>query len=90
MIRQWRTDGYKGRLIFLSLPTPEEAIKRVALRVQQGSHHVPEQVIRRRFNSGLRNFKTVYRLCVDDWLWYNNSGTTPVLLEKKDDDERTF
>ena len=89
MIRQWRTDGYKVRLIFLSLPTPEEAIKRVALRVQQGGHHVPEQVIRRRFNSGLRNFKTVYRLCVDDWLWYNNSGTTPVLLEKKDDDERT-
>ena len=89
MIRQWRTDGYKVRLVFLSLPTPEEAIKRVALRVQQGGHHVPEQVIRRRFNSGLRNFKTIYRLCVDDWLWYNNSGTTSVLLEKKDDDERT-
>ena len=75
MIRQWRTDGYKVRLIFLSLATPEEAIRRVALRVQQGGHHIPEQVIHRRFDSGLRNFKTVYRLCVDDWLWYNNSGT---------------
>lgn len=82
MIRQWRTDGYKVRLIFLSLATPEEAIRRVALRVRQGGHHVPEQVIRRRFDKGLRNFKTIYRLCVDDWLWYNNSGTTPVLLEK--------
>ena len=87
MIRQWRTDGYKVRLIFLSLPTPEEAIKRVALRVQQGGHHVPEQVIRRRFDSGLRNFKAVYRLCVDDWVWYNNSDTMPVLLEKKNDDK---
>ena len=89
MIRQWRTDGYKVRLIFLSLATPEEAIRRVALRVQQGGHHVPERIIRRRFDNGLQNFKTGYRLCVDDWLWYNNSGTTPVLLEKKDDDERT-
>ena len=83
MIRQWHTHGYKVRLIFLSLATPEEAIKRVVLRVRQGGHHIPEQVIRRRFDSGLRNFKTVYRLYVDDWLWYNNGGTTPVLLEKK-------
>ena len=88
MIRQWRTHGYKVRLIFLSLATPEEAIKRVASRVRQGGHHIPEQVIRRRFDSGLRNFKTIYRLSVDDWLWYNNSGRTPVLLEKKDNDKR--
>ena len=90
MIRQWRTDGYKVRLIFLSLPTPEEAIKRVALRVQQGGHHIPKQLIRRRFDSGLHNFKTIYRLCVDDWLWYNNSGTTPILLEKRNDEKRTL
>ncbi len=88
MIRQWRTDGYKVRLIFLSLATPEEAIRRVALRVQQGGHHISEQVIRRRFDGGLRNFKTIYRLSVDDWLWYNNSGRTPILLEKKDNDKR--
>ena len=79
----------KVRLIFLSLATPEEAIKRVASRVRQGGHHIPEQAIRRRFDSGLRNFKTIYRLYVDDWLWYNTSGTTPVLLEKKNDDKRT-
>ncbi len=89
MIHQWRADDYRVRLIFLSLATPEEAIKRVASRVLQGGHHIPEQVIRRRFDSGLRNFKTVYRPHVDDWLWYNNSGTTPILLEKKNGDKRT-
>ena len=88
-IEQWRADGYNVKVIFLSLSTPEEAINRVALRVQQGGHHIPEQVIRRRFDSGLRNFKTIYRPCVDDWLWYNNSGTTPVLLEKKDNGQRS-
>ena len=90
MIRQWRADDYRVRLIFLSLATPEEAITRVASRVRQGGHHIPEQAIRRRFDSGLRNFKTIYRLYVDDWLWYNTSGTTPVLLEKKNHDKRTL
>lgn len=84
MIRQWRADGYKVKLIFLSLATPEEAIKRVELRVRQGGHPVPEPVIRRRFHAGLRNFNAMYRPCVDDWLWYNNSGTRPILLEKKE------
>lgn len=86
MIRQWRTDGYRVTLIFLSLAAPEEAIKRVELRVRQGGHPIPQPVIRRRFHSGMRNFKTVYRPCVDDWLWYDNSGRRPVLLKKKGDE----
>ncbi len=89
MIRQWRTDGYRVTLIFLSLATPEEAIKRVELRVRQGGHPIPKPVIRRRFHAGMRNFKTVYRPCVDDWLWYDNSGTRPVLLTKKDDERNS-
>ncbi len=89
MIRQWRTDGYKVRLIFLSLATPEEAIERIQLRVRQGGHHVPEAVIRRRFDSGLRNFKTIYRLCVDNWLWYNNSGAMPEKKSPNPDDTDT-
>ena len=88
-IRQWRTDGYTVKLIFLSLATPEEAITRVKSRVNQGGHDVPEAVIRRRFHAGLRNFQDIYRHCVDDWFLYNNSGTIPILLEKKNDDETT-
>src|SRR5215218_31071 len=40
LIPQWRTAGYRVRLIFLSLPTPEIAIARVATRVAQGGHNV--------------------------------------------------
>ncbi len=84
MIRQWRDDGYRVKLIFLSLATPEEAMRRVLSRVRQGGHQVPEAVIRRRFASGLLNFETIYRHCVDDWYYYDNSGMTPVLLEKEE------
>ncbi len=84
MIRQWRADGYNVKLIFLSLATPEEAITRVKSRVQQGGHHIPEKVIRRRFAAGLKNFQTIYRYHVDEWHWYDNSGPMPVPRRKCD------
>ena len=79
-IRAWRERGYIVKLIFLSLKTPEEAIARVATRVQQGGHDVPADVIRRRFVSGMRNFRDVYRPIVDYWQWFDNSGPAPRLL----------
>jgi predicted ABC-type ATPase len=36
-IRIWREAGYRVELFFLSLPTPEAAILRVAERVRQGN-----------------------------------------------------
>jgi predicted ABC-type ATPase len=70
------------KLLFLSLRTPEEAIARVALRVQQGGHDVAAEVIRRRFASGLKNFMDVYRYEVDYWRLFDNSGPSPLLLSQ--------
>ena len=81
MIRKWRSDGYKTKLIFLSLSTPEEAIERVNLRVGQGGHYIPPGVIRRRFARGLKNFQNIYRHIVDYWQWIDNSGT-PSLIDE--------
>jgi len=47
----------------------------------QGGHDVPEDVVRRRFISGRENFETLYKLIVDKWLLYDNSGQEPVLLD---------
>ena len=82
MIGHWRADGYNVKLIFLSLATPEEAIKRVELRVRMGGHGIPENIIRRRFHAGLRNFHDTYQHCVDHWQKFNNSGDTPVLEDE--------
>ena len=79
-IREWRARGYRVRLVFLRLPTPELAIARVARRVALGGHGVPEEAIRRRFFRGWRNFKELYRGLVDDWKLYDNAGKVPVLL----------
>jgi predicted ABC-type ATPase len=84
LIPDWRREGYYVKLFFLSLPTPELATARVLSRVAQGGHHVPEDVIRRRFEAGLRNFQTIYRDLVNSWVLYDNSGSAPRLLSAGD------
>jgi len=83
VIPAWRNAGYRVKLIFLSLPNPELAIARVAARVAQGGHHVANAVVRRRFQSGLRNFQDVYMKLVDKWEWYDNAGDTPRLISEE-------
>jgi predicted ABC-type ATPase len=80
LIPRWRAAGYHVKLIFLSLPSADLAVARVATRVAQGGHPVPEDVVRRRFESGLRNFHAIYRPLVNSWMLYDNSGPTPLLI----------
>jgi len=80
LIPRWRKAGYRVRLIFLSLPTPEIAIARVAARVAQGGHNVASAIVRRRFDSGLHNLKEIYMDLVDQWEWYDNSSNLPRLI----------
>jgi predicted ABC-type ATPase len=80
-IRQWQAAGYRVTLLFLRLNNPEEAMARVAQRVRQGGHNIPEAAIRRRFDAGLKNFEQLYGPLVDAWTLYDNSGSSPVLLE---------
>jgi predicted ABC-type ATPase len=80
-IHEWKNKGYHISLFFLTLPSAEMASARVAERVKQGGHDIPEDVIRRRFVAGKRNFETRYRDAVDAWAWYDNSGDEPVMIE---------
>jgi predicted ABC-type ATPase len=82
-IPKWRAQGFVVKLIFLSLPDPETAIARVAERVAQGGHAVPELTIRRRFASGLRNFSHPYRGLVDMWQLYDNASEPPALIAEE-------
>ena len=82
LIPHWREQGYRVKLFFLRLPTPEAAIARVRRRVAEGGHHVSDETVRRRFHAGLRNFERIYRELVDEWALYDSSGSAPVLLER--------
>jgi predicted ABC-type ATPase len=78
----WRKKGFTVKLFFLRLTSPELAIARVQQRVKAGGHNVPEETIRRRFAAGLRNYEKIYKPIVDEWVLYDNSFTTPNLIEE--------
>lgn len=64
-IKAWQLLGYQIKLCFLSLPSDDIAVSRVAHRVAQGGHNIQEDVIRRRFKVGLENFHNHYKTSVD-------------------------
>jgi predicted ABC-type ATPase len=72
--------GYAFHLVFLWLPSPEFALERVRDRVLRGGHDVPEDTVRRRYHSGLRNFFALYRPLATTWRMYDNSGPSPPQL----------
>ena len=80
-LQAWQQQGYFVSLYFLRLQSPELAMARVAERVRQGGHNVPEAVICRRFAAGLRYFESLCKPMVDDWMLLDNSGESPILIE---------
>lgn len=80
-------EGYRVHIVFLSLPNPEMALARVAERVREGGHDVPEDVVRRRFASGLRNFFTLYEGVGHTWQLFDSSGLTLRLIASGQDGE---
>lgn len=72
-LKTLRQQGFHTHLAFLSLPNADLAVARVADRVWQGGHDVPDDVIRRRFFRGLANFFELYIPVVDSWRLFDNS-----------------
>ena len=81
-IPRWQGMGYRVELYFLSLPVADMAVERVANRVSEGGHAIPEDVIRRRFEGGLTNLHHIYKYLVDSWILYDNSGPTRVVPDR--------
>lgn len=80
-IRDWKTAGYRFELIYLRLPSADHSVARVAHRVSQGGHGIPEDTLRRRFALSLEYLETTYKPLADDWTVYASGGETLELLD---------
>jgi predicted ABC-type ATPase len=78
--RKCQSMSYKVNLIYLWLERVELAVERVRERVAAGGHNIPEDVIRRRYNSGRENFYQLYLPMTSEWVVYNNSGEAPRIV----------
>lgn len=74
--------GYKVTLLFIWLDSPQTAIQRVADRVAEGGHNIPENVIERRYYRGIANLINLYKPVCDSWIVVNNKNVVPELVAK--------
>jgi len=58
------------------------AIERVRLRVLEGGHDIPEEVIKRRYKNGTINFFSSFMQVVDFWLFVNNTKDVSTFIAK--------
>ncbi len=82
LLTGWKADGYWIEIVFLSLPSVQLALHRIATRVRQGGHDVPRADVLRRFDRSWHNFHALYRPLADTWSVYDNSGDSPRLRER--------
>lgn len=83
-LKQAQEVGYEIFLLFLWLPSSDLAVERVATRVEQGGHHIPEETIRRRYFMGLKNLVKYYLPLANGALILDNSvaGSNKIIARK--------
>jgi hypothetical protein len=79
---QAKRNGFKVKLLFFWLPTIEMAINRVAIRVSEGGHNIPTDVIERRYSRGIENLFKIYLPLCDEWAVFDNSDELPDLIAR--------
>lgn len=80
-IRRFKAAGYRVELIYLRPPSADFSVARVARRVAQGGHGIPEDTLRRRFELSLDYLETTYKPLVDAWEVYASSDGESELLD---------
>jgi predicted ABC-type ATPase len=82
-VKKAKENGYQVTLLFFWLRTSDLAVRRVETRVKEGGHNIPEEVIRRRYENGLKNFFGIFESIVDEWMFIDNSGEPYEILARK-------
>jgi len=82
-ILQARKQGYTVTLLFFWLENMELAKERVEIRVKEGGHDIPKEVIERRYLKGIKNLFEIYIDIVDGTLIFDNSYGKHELIAQK-------
>ena len=73
IVKSAQAAGYTVTLLYFWLNSPELAIERVRARVEAGGHNIPEETIRRRYNTGIYYFFNLYSPACERWILADNS-----------------
>jgi predicted ABC-type ATPase len=82
-VKKAQQQNYTVTLLFFWLDRVELAYQRVAFRVYEGGHNIPNDIIERRYYRGLKNLFELYLPICDNVMFFDNSNSTPDLIFKK-------
>jgi predicted ABC-type ATPase len=82
LLQRCKDSGWRISLLYLWVPSPEYSIARVARRVSLGGHSIPEDVIRRRYQTGLWNMRHLYLPMANDVTIYDNRDNALQLIAR--------
>ena len=94
-VKSAQAAGYTVTLLYFWLNSPELAVERVRARVEAGGHNIPEETIRRRYNTGIYYFFNLYAPISERWILADNSqipfrviaeGSKDEVINIKDED----
>lgn len=85
LIKDAKEKGYHVTLVYFWLDSPAHALKRVAKRVSEGGHHIPDEVVTRRYYRGLHNLINLYAPVCDKWMVLDNTDLTPEIIAQYDE-----
>ena len=80
LMRRAINANYEVGLAYVTLRSPELNVDRVAQRVSEGGHHIPEYVVRRRYDTSLARLVEAIRLAHGTMIFDNSELTGPALL----------
>ena len=83
----WIANGYEIEIIFIFVESPEISIARIASRVKNGGHFVPDADVHRRFKRGKQNFWRTYKNLADSWSLFYNSESSFIQIAIGEKDE---
>lgn len=76
-----KSSGFEVELIYIGLDSPEFAVARVAERVANGGHDVPQEDIKRRYRRGLSNLRTMLAKVDQGRVYDNTEGGYQSVME---------
>jgi predicted ABC-type ATPase len=83
-IKKAQDAGYNVTLIFFWLNDVNLALHRVKGRVAEGGHNIPEDIIRRRYRTGLKNLIHIFIKIANKWIVVDNSKQKFSLIAEGD------
>jgi predicted ABC-type ATPase len=83
--------GMQVLFVYVVLGSVDEAIGRVATRVSEGGHDVPEKKIRKRWSRSLKNVRWFWDHATRSLVYFNGNATeTPIQMAEREGDKVGF